>query len=307
MLNLQADGYASTLWARAVQAERHARGVADFSYALNQCLLARREERESGVRGLPRLHTAVLLLKLAEAQALPATAPFYMGIAGAWAMILSKIGVIAPLSAPALAAFRLAGYLGAAGALGFACMAALNEAMRASVRPALFGLPGRGAGANRLRRAAEYPVLLAGMWLFMVLPGLHAAAASALAALSGGRFKQSGYVVAEKLVATSPRAGESGSSGGGSSSSGFNGTGGGGGRSSVGGFGSSLELASAPLKPATAPPPSLSLSSSSSSPAAKEGQQQHDGPKPPVRELGGKWSGGAPGVGAPAVAATAVG
>ena len=62
MLNLQADGYASTLWARAVQAERHARGVADFSYALNQCLLARREERESGVRGLPRLHTAVLLL-----------------------------------------------------------------------------------------------------------------------------------------------------------------------------------------------------------------------------------------------------
>jgi len=298
MLNLQAEGYASTLWARAVQAERHARGVADFSYALNQCLLA----RGSGVR-LPRLHTAVLLLKLAEAQTLPATAPFYMGIAGAWAMLLSKLGVIAPLSASALAAFRLAGYLGAAGALGFAGMAILNEAMRASVRPALFGLPGRGPGASRLRRAAEYPVLVVGMWLFMVFPSLHAAATSALAALSRGRFKQSGYVVAEKLVATSPR-------GGGSSGSGFSGNG-----SSSNGFGSSLELATAgggasppPLKPATAPP-SLSLSSSPAKAPLRIPEQQHDRPKPAVRELGGvgggKW-GGAPGVGVPAVAATAV-
>ena len=298
MLNLQAEGYASTLWARAVQAERHARGVADFSYALNQCLLA----RGSGVR-LPRLHTAVLLLKLAEAQTLPATAPFYMGIAGAWAMLLSKLGVIAPLSASALAAFRLAGYLGAAGALGFAGMAILNEAMRASVRPALFGLPGRGPGASRLRRAAEYPVLVVGMWLFMVFPSLHAAATSALAALSRGRFKQSGYVVAEKLVATSPR-------GGGSSGSGFSGNG-----SSSNGFGSSLELAAAgggasppPLKPATAPP-SLSLSSSPAKAPLRIPEQQHDRPKPAVRELGGvgggKW-GGAPGVGVPAVAATAV-
>ena len=174
MLNLQAESYASTLWARAVQAERHARGVADFSYALNQCLLA----KENGVN-LPKLHTAVLLLKLAEAQALPATAPFFMGIAGAWAMILSKVGVISPLSPSALAAFKLAGYLGAAGALGFAGMAILNEVMRASVRPALFGLPGSGPGAHRARRAAEYPVLVVGMWLFMVFPSLHAAATSA--------------------------------------------------------------------------------------------------------------------------------
>ena len=320
MLNLQADGYASTLWARAVQAERHARGVADFSYAVNQCLLARAE----GVR-LPRLHTAVLLLKLAEAQALPATAPFYMGIAGAWAMILSKVGVIAPLSEPALAAFKLAGYLGAAGALGFAGMAILNEAMRASVRPALFGLPGRGPGARRARRAAEYPVLVVGMWLFMVFPSLHAAATSALAALSKGRFKQSGYVVAEKLVATSPRGGDSGSS---NSNNGFgsgsrnsnNGFGSGSGSRNSNGFGSSLELASSsagggassPSRPANAP---LSSLSSSSSPAKQQGQQQqqqHDSrAKPPAsaREQlagGGKKWGGVPGVGAPAVAATAV-
>lgn len=200
-------------------------------------------------------------------------------------MILSKIGVIAPLSQSALAAFKLAGYLGAAGALGFAGMAILNETMRASVRPSLFGLPGSGPGANRLRRACEYPVLIIGMWLFMVFPSLHAAATSALAALSKGKFKQSGYVVAEKLVATSPRGGDS--SGNGSSS----------------GFGSSLELASA----GGASPAPLSLSSSS--PAKQQNhhqQQQHDRPKPPVRELGGgKW-GGVPGVGAPAVAATAV-
>lgn len=283
MLNLQAESYASTLWARAVQAERHARGVADFSYALNQCLLA----KASGIR-LPKLHTTVLLLKLAEAQALPATAPFYMGIAGAWAMILSKVGIISPLSESALAALKLAGYLGAAGALGFAGMAVLNEAMRAAVRSALFGLPGSGRGAHRPRRACEYPVLIVGMWLFMVFPSLHAAATSALAALSRGRFKQSGYVVAEKLVATSPR---------GDSNSGD--------RS---GFGSSLELAAAggggasPLRPPAAAPLSLSPS-----PPKKTQQQQHDRPKPPVRELngGGKW-GGVPGVGAPAVTATAV-
>jgi len=296
MLNLQAESYAATLWVRAVQAERHARGVADFSYALNQALLAR-AAASAGSSGLPRLRTTVLLLKLAEAQALPATAPFYMGIAGAWAMILSKLGLIAPLPPQALAALRLAGYLGAAGALGFACMAALNEAMRASVRPALFALPGSGPGARRLRRAAEYPVLVVGMWLFMVLPSLHAAATSALAALSRGRFRQSGYVVAEKLVATSPRGGGDSSSSS-SSSSGFGSSsingGGGGGSLELGGGGGGGALPPAPL---------------SSSPAKQ--QQQGDRPKPPVREVngsngsgGGKW--GVPGVGAPAVAATAV-
>lgn len=291
MLNLQAESYASTLWARAVQAERHARGIADFSYALNQCLQAKAQ----GVK-LPKLHTAVLLLKLAEAQALPATAPFYMGIAGAWAMILSKIGVISPLSESALAAFKLAGYLGAAGALGFAGMAILNEAMRAAVRPALFGLPGSGPGAHRLRRACEYPVLIIGMWLFMVFPSLHAATTSALAALSRGRFKQSGYVVAEKLVATSPRGGGDSSSNGGDRS----------------GFGSSLELAAAggggggasPLQPPAAAPLSLSPSPTT----YQQQNQQHDRLKPPVRELNGggrKWD-GVSGVGAPAVTATAV-
>jgi len=34
MLNLQAPGFARTMWARMVQAERHARGCADFAYAL---------------------------------------------------------------------------------------------------------------------------------------------------------------------------------------------------------------------------------------------------------------------------------
>ena len=34
MLNLQAGSWWGTLWARVVQAERHARGCADFAYAL---------------------------------------------------------------------------------------------------------------------------------------------------------------------------------------------------------------------------------------------------------------------------------
>ena len=34
MLNLQAAGWWRTVWARMVQAERHARGCADFAYCL---------------------------------------------------------------------------------------------------------------------------------------------------------------------------------------------------------------------------------------------------------------------------------
>ncbi len=34
MLNLQAPSFLRTMWARMVQAERHARGCADFAYAL---------------------------------------------------------------------------------------------------------------------------------------------------------------------------------------------------------------------------------------------------------------------------------
>ena len=34
MLNLQAPSFVRTMWARMVQAERHARGCADFAYAL---------------------------------------------------------------------------------------------------------------------------------------------------------------------------------------------------------------------------------------------------------------------------------
>ena len=34
MLNLQAAGWWPTIWARMVQAERHARGCADFAYCL---------------------------------------------------------------------------------------------------------------------------------------------------------------------------------------------------------------------------------------------------------------------------------
>ena len=212
----------------------------------------------------PRYGLAAVALPAELAQALPATAPFYMGIAGAWAMLLSKLGVIAPLSASSLAAFKLAGYLGAAGALGFAGMAVLNEAMRAAVRPALFGLPGSGPGANRLRRACEYPVLIVGMWLFMVFPSLHAAGASALAALSRGRFKQGGYVVAEKLVATSPRGDDGRSFGNGGN-----------------GFGSSLELAGSGAAAGgnggeSSPPkrPPLSAASRAPSPAKQQTQTQ---------------------------------
>ena len=188
MLNLQADGYAATIVARAVQAERHARGVADVAYSLKQVATASPP--------LPRAPTAVLLLKLLEAQALPATAPFYMGIAAGWAMLLQSAGVVAPYPPTAQTALAAVTWLGAAGAAGFVALAALNEAMRRTVRPALYGLPN-----PPLWRVLEYPVLAVGMWIFMVLPSLWAAAKSGLA---GAGVKAGAYVVAEKVVSTDP-------------------------------------------------------------------------------------------------------
>lgn len=54
MKNLQSATYCRTLWQRAVQSERHARGVVDFAYACKQASC------------LPRFHwtTVVLLLKV---------------------------------------------------------------------------------------------------------------------------------------------------------------------------------------------------------------------------------------------------
>lgn len=193
MLNLQADGYVATIVARAVQAERHARGIADVAYSIRQVATASPP--------LPRATTAVLLLKLLEAQALPATAPFYMGIAAGWALLVARFGLVAPYPPAALAALSAVAYLGAAGALCFAAVAALNECMRRCVRPALYGLTN-----PPLWRCAEYPVLAIGMWIFMVLPSLWAAAKSGLA---GVGVSAGEYVVAEKLV-SSPKAGGGG-------------------------------------------------------------------------------------------------
>jgi hypothetical protein len=54
MLNLQAAGWWSTIWARMVQAERHARGCADFAYCLKHA------------RSMPQfsLNTVALCLKV---------------------------------------------------------------------------------------------------------------------------------------------------------------------------------------------------------------------------------------------------
>lgn len=52
MKNLQSASYCRTLWQRAVQSERHARGVVDFAYACKQ------------VSCLPRINWATILLML---------------------------------------------------------------------------------------------------------------------------------------------------------------------------------------------------------------------------------------------------
>jgi hypothetical protein len=133
------------------------------------------------------------MLKLLEAQALPATAPFYMGVAAGWAMLVARAGLVAPYPPAALTALSAVTWLGGAGAAGFVALAGLNEAMRRTVRPKLYGM------ANPpLWRVAEYPVLAVGMWIFMVLPSLWAAAKSGLA---GVGVRAGEYVVAEKNVA----------------------------------------------------------------------------------------------------------
>ena len=181
MLNLQASTYGATLWARAVQAERHARGVADFAYALAAAV--------RGWRRLPAARTAVLLAKLLEAQLLPSVAPLYMGVAGGWAAALVKFGVIPASSYGPAATSALARipWLGAAGAGAFLAMAALNEAARRTARTRLFRL------APQPRwRVVEYLALLVDVWVFMVLPSLWAGARSGLGLSAGA------YVVAAK-------------------------------------------------------------------------------------------------------------
>lgn len=181
MLNLQASSYASTLWARAIQAERHARGVADFAYALSATV--------RGWRTLPILPTAAMLAKLLEAQLLPSVAPLYMGIAGGWAALLVKAGVVpaAAFGPAATAALARIPWLGGAGAAAFLAMAALNEAARRTARTRLFRL------APQPRwRVLEYAALLVDVWAFMVLPSLWAGARSGLGLDAGA------YVVAAK-------------------------------------------------------------------------------------------------------------
>lgn len=58
MLNLQAAGWWPTIWARMVQAERHARGCADFAYCLKHA------------RSMPRFSwtTVALCLKVRKAK-----------------------------------------------------------------------------------------------------------------------------------------------------------------------------------------------------------------------------------------------
>jgi hypothetical protein len=63
MLNLQASGWWPTIWARMVQAERHARGCADFAYCLKHA------------RSMPKFSwtTVALCLKVCKRPPLPET------------------------------------------------------------------------------------------------------------------------------------------------------------------------------------------------------------------------------------------
>lgn len=181
MLNLQASSYGGTLWARAVQAERHARGVADFAYAAAAAV--------RGWRRLPVWPTCVLLAKLLEAQLLPSVAPLYMGLAGGVAVGMVRVGAVSPdaYGPAATAALARIPWLGGAGAAAFLAMATLNEAARAAARARLFRL------APQPRwRVVEYGALLVDVWAFMVLPSLWAGARSGLGLDAGA------YVVAAK-------------------------------------------------------------------------------------------------------------
>ena len=62
MLNLQAPSFVRTMWARMVQAERHARGCADFAYALKHA------------RAMPAFSWTTVALCLKARPRLPAAA-----------------------------------------------------------------------------------------------------------------------------------------------------------------------------------------------------------------------------------------
>ncbi|KAK9843528.1 hypothetical protein WJX81_007436 [Elliptochloris bilobata] len=174
MLNLQAPSFVRTMWARMVQAERHARGCADFAYALKHA------------RAMPAFSwtTVALCLKVLEAQMLPATAPFYMGIAAGWAVL---VGAYVHHTAASLLALRFITMFGVAGLPVFVGLATCNERCRRFVRPRLFNVPN-----VPMWRSVDYVTLAVDVWLFMVLPTVYALTKSVLP------ISQGEYVVAEK-------------------------------------------------------------------------------------------------------------
>ncbi|BDA40466.1 hypothetical protein COCOBI_01-1190 [Coccomyxa sp. Obi] len=176
MLNLQAAGWWPTIWARMVQAERHARGCADFAYCLKH---ARRMPRFSWT-------TVALCLKVLEAQMLPATAPFYMGLAAGWAVF---VGTYVHHTALSMMALKFIAVFGIMGVPVFVSLATCNEVVRRYVRPRLYNTRN-----VPLWRSIEYVALLVDVWLFMVLPTVYALTKSVLP------ISQGEYVVAEKLV-----------------------------------------------------------------------------------------------------------
>ncbi|CAL5225244.1 g8034 [Coccomyxa viridis] len=176
MLNLQAGGYWETIRARMVQAERHARGCADFAYCLKHA------------RSMPHFswRTVALCFKVLEAQMLPACAPFYMGLAAGWGVFISKHVQHSALSLMGLNFIKL---FGLAGIPIFVSLAACNEVVRRYVRPRLYNTKNMP-----LWRCADYVALLVDVWLFMVLPTVFALTKSILP------ISQGEYVVAEKIV-----------------------------------------------------------------------------------------------------------
>eukprot|EP00884_Botryococcus_braunii_P004764 jgi/Botrbrau1/14289/Bobra.0369s0003.1 len=174
MKNLQSASYCRTLWQRAVQSERHARGVVDFAYACKQ------------VSCLPHISwtTILLMLKVLEAQVLPTTAPFYVGLAAGVAMFARNYVEYSELASNTLQ--FIVGF-GAVGMLVFLCVTVGNECLRHYVRPRLYK-------ANRppLWRGVEYLAILVGVWVYMVAPNLYAAT------LSVSPFGHGEYIVADK-------------------------------------------------------------------------------------------------------------
>ena len=77
-------------------------------------------------------------MQVLEAQMLPATAPFYMGLAAGWAVLVSAY---IHHTATSLMALRFITVFGIAGLPIFVGLAICNERCRRFVRPRLFNVP----------------------------------------------------------------------------------------------------------------------------------------------------------------------